>query len=188
MAPKCPLLRPAGRNDRRIWLCRRRLRRCAVRRVGPRRATAPAPLLARMVGVGHLGRKTGRGSSSTPDRLQRTVVVRHLAPMAPSCGERRLGPPGWEAGVVSCAVSVWRVPVPTGREAWSSRLLKKAHLRTPILRMGTRVLGRSLRRTWSTPCSTLCPPPGIWTFLSSLGKSGFFRILLGHRTAGGGRG
>ena len=29
----------------------------------------------------------------------------------------------------------------------SSRLLKKAHLRSRILRMGTRTLGHSLRRT-----------------------------------------
>jgi hypothetical protein len=66
-----------------------------------------------------------------------------------------------------------------------NRLLKKAHLRSPSLRLGTRPLGHSLRRTGSTPGPTcggypvLRAPSGIWTFLSSLGESGFFSSLLG---------
>jgi hypothetical protein len=35
-----------------------------------------------------------------------------------------------------------------------SRLLKKAHLRSPSLRLGTRPLGHSLRRNGSTPGPT----------------------------------
>jgi hypothetical protein len=61
------------------------------------------------------GAKPAASSTSTPDRPQRNAVVRHLAPMAPSCRDWRLGPPGREAGVVSCAVWVWRVSVATGR-------------------------------------------------------------------------
>jgi hypothetical protein len=39
------------------------------------------------------------------------------------------------------------------------------------------VLGRSLQRTWSTLHSALCPPPGIWTFLSSLNESDSLGVL-----------
>ena len=62
----------------------------------------------------------------------------------------------------------------------SSRLLKKAHLRSPSHRLGTRLLGHSLRRTRSTPHSALRAPPGIWTFLSSLGESGSDRAVSGR--------
>jgi len=54
----------------------------------------------------------------------------------------------------------------------SSRPLKTAHLRGPILWMGTppRV---HIRHGWVTP-------PGIWPVLSGLTAGGFFGILLGE--------
>ena len=48
--------------------------------------------------------------------------------------------------------------------------------RLPIYGVGA--LGRSLRRTWSTPRSAHHLPPCIWTFLSSLGKNKYFSSLL----------
>jgi hypothetical protein len=42
---------------------------------------------------------------------------------------------------------------------------------------GVGLLGHSLRRTGSTPHSAHRAPPGIWTFLSSLGENGFFRAF-----------
>jgi acyl dehydratase len=40
------------------------------------------------------------------------------------------------------------------------------------------MLRRSLRRTSSTPHSAFRIPPGIWTFLSSLGENEYFSILV----------
>ena len=76
---------------------------------------------------------------------------------------------------------------PGSRVDTPSRLLKKTHLPGPILRMGTPRARAALRRTGSV---RLAPrpvpirqgwvtPPCIWTFLSSLGRTGFFSNRLG---------
>jgi len=57
----------------------------------------------------------------------------------------------------------------------ASRLLKKAHLLGPILRMGT-PHARALAAAYLG--YALRAPPGIWTFVSSLNESGFFSSLL----------
>jgi len=58
----------------------------------------------------------------------------------------------------------------------SGRLLKKAHLRGPILQTGTPRARAALRRTRKN--ASHLASPCIWTFLSSLSVNEFFGIML----------
>ena len=80
------------------------------------------------------------------------------------------------------------------RFSWSNRLLKKTHLRAPVLRMGTRnaqalaapfdgLRASGSRDAWThlrrvPRLPSRAKSRDIWTFLSSLGENEIFGNLL----------